>query len=163
MKSITRNHGVILAATLLSLLLGTSWAAGTKIYKWTDEDGNVIYSQTPPPRGIDVKKIKEAPPPPVNPNDAMGDLRKRADEFSKRRDERLEVEAKGEEAAAEAKRQREICAQLRKNLAGLQSTSQARVKGEDGQLSVIGEDSRQQKIKATQQRIQQECSSQNSQ
>lgn len=44
---------------LLALLFVGSWAAGTDIYKCTDEEGNVAYLQTPCPE--DKKPDIEAP------------------------------------------------------------------------------------------------------
>ena len=40
-------------------------ATPAEIYKWKDKDGNVFYSDTPPPAGMDAetKKFKEGSPP----------------------------------------------------------------------------------------------------
>ncbi len=47
---------------LLSLLLGTN--AHATMYKWVDEEGNVTYSQNPPP-GREAEEIAPPPPPPT--------------------------------------------------------------------------------------------------
>ncbi len=47
---------------LLSLLLGAN--AHAAMYKWVDEEGNVTYSQNPPP-GQQAEEIAPPPPPPT--------------------------------------------------------------------------------------------------
>jgi len=47
---------------LLSVFLFTiSSADGAEIYKWRDKDGNIVFSDSPPPPGVDaeIKKFKE--------------------------------------------------------------------------------------------------------
>lgn len=45
---------------LLVLLLGTQLLYAEELYRWVDADGNVQYTQTPPPAGVkaEVKDIK---------------------------------------------------------------------------------------------------------
>ena len=54
---------LIMAILLLCFLpLPTSFAVSAEIYKWKDKDGNIFFSDTPPPTsGVDVeiKKFKE--------------------------------------------------------------------------------------------------------
>jgi len=54
---------LIIAILLLCFLpLPTSFAVSAEIYKWKDKDGNIFFSDTPPPTsGVDVeiKKFKE--------------------------------------------------------------------------------------------------------
>ena len=42
----------------------TAWGA---LYKWTDANGRVVYSDQPPPGNVKVDQIA-GPPPPANPN-----------------------------------------------------------------------------------------------
>ena len=54
-----------LPSILLGLFLVTSQAfAG--MYRWTDDEGDVVYSQTPPPDNRPVKPIAPPPPPAEN-------------------------------------------------------------------------------------------------
>jgi Domain of unknown function (DUF4124) len=43
------------------ILLPISFGFSTEIYKWTDKDGKLIFSDTPPPPGVDseIKKFEE--------------------------------------------------------------------------------------------------------
>jgi hypothetical protein len=57
------------------LLLAISSAFSTEIYKWTDKDGRIIFSDTPPSTGVEpeIKKFeepqsKEKPKPKIVPS-----------------------------------------------------------------------------------------------
>ena len=52
-----------LSGLLLTLLL-LAGAAGAKVYKWRDANGQVVYSQTPPPPELQTEAETVAPPPP---------------------------------------------------------------------------------------------------
>jgi hypothetical protein len=134
-------------------------APGERIYKWTDVDGNTVYSQTPPPPGIKAERIQGAPRPPEDPDKVMQELRERAEDFSERRDDRLTLEKDGQEALDRKKQVEEICAQLRKNLETLQNNSRIREQREGEEPVVLAEEQRQERIKTTQERIQKECTS----
>jgi len=59
-----KNQFKLIFAILLLcfVLLPISPATSAEIYKWKDKDGNVFYSDVPPPAGMDaeMKKFKEA-------------------------------------------------------------------------------------------------------
>ena len=46
------------------LLLPISFGFSAEIYKWTDKDGKLIFSDTPPPPGVDseIKKFEKPQP-----------------------------------------------------------------------------------------------------
>jgi hypothetical protein len=48
-------------ALILLLAIQTSYAE--ELYRWVDADGNVQYTQTPPPAGVnaEVKTLQDAP------------------------------------------------------------------------------------------------------
>jgi hypothetical protein len=47
------------------LLLPISFGFSTEIYKWTDKNGKIIFSDSPPPPGVDgeIKKFEEPQAP----------------------------------------------------------------------------------------------------
>jgi hypothetical protein len=93
-------HARTVALMLLGILPGVAHAA---MYKWVDENGQVQYTQTPPPGNIEATEIK--PPPP--PADAEGAIR-REESLEKALDERLEArEQSAKEAAEEAEYQKQ--------------------------------------------------------
>ena len=61
-----KQFKLALALFLLAFVLLPGYqATSAEIYKWKDKDGNVFYSDTPPPAGVDAetKKFKEGAPP----------------------------------------------------------------------------------------------------
>ena len=64
-----RYFGAIMNRLLLVLLLAIPMTVGAQIYKSVDENGNTVYSDTPPTDGSSSEKIQpgainSAPPPP---------------------------------------------------------------------------------------------------
>jgi len=60
------NGGILLRRdSTLSLiaLLALSTTAPAEIYRWVDDLGNVVFSQSPPPDSRDVDTVEVAPPP----------------------------------------------------------------------------------------------------
>ena len=48
-----------------ALALSATLAAADQVYKWTDSEGHVHFSQTPPPGATSgVQQVKVAVPPP---------------------------------------------------------------------------------------------------
>jgi glutaredoxin len=56
-----RFKGIIVTILLLTFLSPASSAVSGEIYKWKDKDGNIIFSDTPPPPGVnaEIKEFKE--------------------------------------------------------------------------------------------------------
>ncbi|HKJ76593.1 MAG TPA: DUF4124 domain-containing protein, partial [Gammaproteobacteria bacterium] len=61
----------IFARTVLpwALCLAFAGPVAAAMYKWTDADGNVHYSQTPPPSG-QAEEMAPPPPSPLSPEEA---------------------------------------------------------------------------------------------
>lgn len=55
-----------LPIALLWLLLAPAAMAQTQAYKWTDAHGTVHYSETPPPEGINYKRLSTRSAPPAS-------------------------------------------------------------------------------------------------
>jgi len=83
------------------------------LYKWTDANGRVVYSDQPPPAGTNAKaEMLNAPPPPANAN-AVKEMANKEAELKKRQSDRAEEAKRTGKARAEADRRAESCAQLR--------------------------------------------------
>ena len=156
MKSSGLKKRFWLPAICMAMMLVPAVDAA-RIYKWTDADGNTVYSQTPPPPGVKAERIAGAPPPPEDPDKAMQALRERAEGFAGRREDRAILEKEGQEALDRKKKQDDICSKLRQNLETLQNNPRIRETKEGGEPVVLGEEQRQERIKSTQERIQKEC------
>jgi hypothetical protein len=88
------------AVLLLGVFPGVAAAA---MYKWVDENGQVQYTQTPPPGGIEATEIQ----PPPEPADQEGTIQ-REETLEKGLDERREAREKAAtETADEAAYQKE--------------------------------------------------------
>src|SRR3989304_51680 len=79
------------------LLAGNAQAA---IYKWVDENGDVQYSQTPPPSGVAGETI-EPPPQTVDTETATKQLNEQERQFEELRKQRQEQADKEAQAADE--------------------------------------------------------------
>ncbi|MCU7960926.1 MAG: DUF4124 domain-containing protein [gamma proteobacterium symbiont of Bathyaustriella thionipta] len=103
----------LLAATLIVLL---PLSAHAKMYKWVDENGQTIYSQTPP-AGQAVEIIKAAPPPPPSSNQSpTNDLLQRAADLQEDRELAKQKAAKQKQ---EAQQNKANCEAARHNMSGL--------------------------------------------
>jgi len=62
-KNMKNQSQWMITILLLSLFLSLPYlATSAEIYKWKDKDGNIVFSDTPPPPGVeevDIKKFKE--------------------------------------------------------------------------------------------------------
>jgi glutaredoxin len=56
-----RFKGIMVTILLVTFLSPASSAVSGEIYKWRDKDGNIIFSDTPPPPGVnaEIKEFKE--------------------------------------------------------------------------------------------------------
>ena len=99
-------------------LLFAALPASAAMYKWTDENGRVVYGDTPPP-GVKAERISSTLPP-ADPN-AVRDMAAKDAELKKRQQERQDQDAKAQKAEADAKAKAERCAQLEGRIKGLKS------------------------------------------
>ena len=87
------------------------------MYKWTDANGRVVYSDQPPPGNVKSEIITGAAPP-ANPN-AVKDLAAKEAEMKKRELERSDAAQKSEQTRAETNRREADCVQARGRLRAL--------------------------------------------
>ncbi len=121
--------------TVISLALAIPAAAD--IYKWVDSNGNVHYSNTPPP---DVKRTKvkvEDPAPPTGPATPPATAeywRQKDEEFRQRQDEKYKVEKEKTDKIAfdEADKRKKTCEFYRKDLEQVLGTRERVTRSADG-------------------------------
>ena len=97
----------------------TALPAAATLYKWTDANGRVIYSDQPPIGNFKVEVIS-GPPPPANPN-AVKELASKEAELQQKKTLRADEEAKAAKTKAETDKKREQCARVRGQVAMMQS------------------------------------------
>ena len=132
-------------------------AASAALYKWTNEAGEVVYSDKPPPQNLQGQRLKAPPPPPVPPEQALEELRNKSKAYTERREARQEAARIQQEAKAKAERKRQRCDQLRSRLTFLQNNPRISVKAEGGEYSRMNEEQRQSNIQKTSDQIQKDC------
>ena len=86
----------VLAVSLLAATGATDAAAA--LYKWTDAQGRVVYSDQPPQANVKTEQLRAAPPP-ANPN-AAKELAQREADFRKRQADAAAASAKVGKAQA---------------------------------------------------------------
>src|SRR5512146_2750516 len=79
-----------LAVALAAGIYGA--AASAALYKWTDANGRVVYSDQPPMNAAKAEQLRGAPPP-ANPN-AAKELAQREADFKKRQADAAKAEEK---------------------------------------------------------------------
>ena len=113
---------ILLILCLLALAAG---APAQKMYKWVDKDGNVQYTDTPPPPGAKTEKTMTAPKPvPGQPKTAATKPKSVAEqdaEFRKRQVEEAEARAKQDKTAAQDEQAKAQCITAKSNLTQLES------------------------------------------
>jgi len=111
----TVGFSIIVTGFLLSAFAG---AAGAEIYKWVDKDGNVQYTQSPPPDGIKGQEIQPPPPPPEADVEAADQaLEKRVESGQKAEDAKTEQAGEKVKTEADAAKQAQRCEQAKARVA----------------------------------------------
>jgi hypothetical protein len=142
-------------AVALLLAVGVAADAAT-LYKWTDANGSVVYSDQPPPGNIKAETIS-GPPPPANPN-AVKEMVNREAELKKQQLDRTEATQKVDKEAVEARRVREACVKARDQVRQLAATQDVLVRiNEKGERVVIDPETRQRERENVEKWIGQNC------
>lgn len=146
----------MLGAVAWTLLALTATAASAALYKWTDANGRVVYSDQPPSGNVKYEVIGGAAPP-ANPN-AVRDMAAQDAEFRKRQADKAEEAAKSEKARAEAARRTELCTQARARVRLLQDESQPLVQlNEKGERVTMTAEDRRRGIEDQQRVLRESC------
>ncbi|MCG3142973.1 MAG: hypothetical protein HONDAALG_00276 [Gammaproteobacteria bacterium] len=140
---------------LTAALLALTLPAVAGVYKWTDAEGQVHYTQSPPPSGVQGEELKA--PPKVDSESAVEDLEAKQKGFDERLEDKAKTEAEAAKTADQAAEKARYCEQLRADLAGLQ-TAQRIFTGEGADRRRLGEDERQAKMKDIEAKLAKDCS-----
>jgi len=103
-----RSHvlGIIIIAALTAAI-----PAAAALYKWTDANGRVVYSDQAPMGNIKAETLTGAPPP-ANPA-AVKEMATKDAEFKKRQADQVENVKKADKQRTDAERLIDQCAQAR--------------------------------------------------
>ena len=92
--------------------------AAAALYKWNDENGRVVYGDTPP-AGVKAERVNPSVAP-ADPN-AVRDMAAKDAQMNKRQQDRAQDETKTEKAQADARAKLDRCAQIRGRLQTLRA------------------------------------------
>lgn len=98
-------------------LLAVALPATAALYKWTDANGRVVYSDQPPPPGVKSEPVNAAPPP-ANAN-AVRELAEQEAELKKRQQDRAKQAEDETKARAEAGKRSAGCASAKAQVQAL--------------------------------------------
>lgn len=148
------NLPVILAMFSLVLLPAKGMA---DIYKWTDDQGEVQYSQTPPPAGIAVERIEGAPPPADDPDKIRQQLQEQLEVLDDEKALQDEDHAFRKKYKENQEIVRKNCKTARSNLANLQQGGQKRFMTPEGEIKYLTEEERSRRIEEANTQIKEFC------
>jgi len=154
-----RGTAPALPALAVALLLAIGVAGGAEaatLYKWTDANGTVVYSDQPPPGNIKAETIL-GPSPPANPN-AVKEMVNKDAELKKLQLDRTEAGQKGQKEAADTRRTQEACVKVRDQIRQLGATQEVLVRiNEKGERVVIDPATRQRERENLEKWVAQNC------
>ncbi|HTF84513.1 MAG TPA: DUF4124 domain-containing protein [Cellvibrio sp.] len=138
----------VFALCMVSLTLA-SHVFAAKVYKWVDENGVTHFSEHPPKNTqTEVIKPKTGHSEPVNYESAAP---------TNNADAAATAQQQAEEDVARALKDPTRCAVARKNMETLQNFGRVKVKGEDGSFHYLTPEEQQERIRSTQQAIDESC------
>jgi hypothetical protein len=126
-------------------------------YRYVDEQGRTVYSQTPPP-GQEAERLRLDPGPPPGETEAARQRLK--GQLERDLDQRWEEDRAAEEQAAAATRARqraETCSAARKNLKTLQTLGARMLRLPDGEVIRVGEDEREEMMDEARRQMEDNC------
>ena len=111
----------IAAVALAALAVAAALPAAAALYKWTDANGRVVYSDQPPSAASVKAETLATPAPAANPNAAKELAQKEAD-MRKRTTERAEAAAKADKDRTAKEQRAEECTRISNTIKQLSST-----------------------------------------
>ncbi|MCB1744686.1 MAG: DUF4124 domain-containing protein [Gammaproteobacteria bacterium] len=128
-----------------------------KLYKYTDESGQTVYSNRPPPNKQDAETVKLIGVKPPADTSTGDNLDKRVDESNEaRKDEEFRDKIQAQEAEREAVLKKN-CETARQNLRLLRDAPRLKTVDKDGNEVFIEDNERAARIEATQKQIADYC------
>jgi len=131
-------------------------ADSQNMYKWIDDQGEVHYTQFPPP-GRKTEKMQPPPPPAESPNASGNDLQQQLDAVNKQNQEQLQGAKDAKQWAQIQKIRRDNCETAHKNLINLERGGNVRYMGPKGEVIRLTEEDRQKRIDEANAQIKENC------
>ncbi len=144
------------AFAVITLGLISASAAFAELYKWKDEQGQVHYTQTPPPGGKAVETVR-ATKAPAGAGEAQKKLDEKLKQFNETREQRAKATEEKKAAEAEDAKRKENCEMAKRRLNGLEGSNRVYEYDSKGERVRLGEEQRQAHIEETKKQIADLC------
>ena len=134
--------------------------AAAEIYKWLDRNGNIVYSQSPPPAdasSLKTPEITSSPDIDGTAGKAVEEIIKSEKEARKRRETRQQQKREDQTTQAQNKQLQRSCQKLRDNLNTMKSNNHIYTEELDGSNRFLSKKELSQKILDAEQQIQNHC------
>ncbi len=138
------------------VLIGLGSAQG-EIYRWVDAEGQVHYSQSPPPIGTQTEKVRGAYKPAVTPETAQKALQEQVEKVDTQKQQTTEAKDLEGKVRAELERRKKNCETARTNLQTLENLGNRRIQDSEGKVIRLSEEDRQKRLSESQQQIKEWC------
>jgi len=126
-----------------------------RMYKWVDDDGNVQYTQHPPPdREAKELKTRKAP---ISDEDADLELERLTDKADTARKDREFGEGFAAETKDREARLKKNCETSRENLRVLQQNARVQKTDKDGKTSFLTPEQHKAKVEQTKAQVEDNC------
>lgn len=145
----------ILLITLLTGMGLLSNFAMAKMYKWTDEDGNVHYTQQPPPGDVESTVVK--PPPPVDTEKAQDELKQQQDKLENLEEEKQKQQEEAAKSGEKNALYEKNCRISQARLKSLQNTGRVRAVDENGNITRLTTEEHNARIDEVKEKIKKYC------
>ncbi len=126
------------------------------MYKWVDENGVTVYSQTPPASGKSTE-VKPPPPPAMTPEEAREKLNRTRPRLEDAAEDRELAEQKANKKEKVAEAYEVNCSAARNNLMNWEGNPRKLVGRPDGTYARVTEEERQQKMQEARDLIEKFC------
>ena len=132
------------APLLPFIVLVAAAQAADGVYKWVDDNGEVVYSQFPPSDRQRQPEILKPPPPPAEPPERARDrLNQQLQQYEDNREDRELAAEKAAEDSKKAEIARQRCQAARHNLQGINGRARQLFRAPDGQVRRLTDEERQ--------------------
>ena len=147
--------GMITAVSILITL-----PAMAAMYRYVDENGQVVYTQFRPGPGVKAETIQGPPPPPSTAKASQEALLENLQQQAESREDQKEAaeeEKKAEKAKTLQQRLKKNCEIAKKNLKYLQAQDNRKLVDKDGNDLAITDAQRAQRIQKAREVMQRDC------
>jgi hypothetical protein len=148
---------MLLVCGLLGCSVAQQAYAANNIYKWVDANGEMQYTQFPPPEGVEVIDVQTQAPPTDNSARERAKLQKQVEASEEQRKKQQEAETRAAQQADIDRITKDNCVKAKKNLVVLQQGGEKRYMTSEGEVLRLTEEDRQQRIAEANKQIQEFC------